>query len=59
MKEALEPPEVVEVGTGRRSRTITSMRQSSDGEVGYGLLEHGFFGPFKKYGMMDAGSGAA
>jgi hypothetical protein len=32
---------------------------TADGEVGYGLLEHGFFGPFKKYGMMDAGSGAA
>jgi hypothetical protein len=31
---------------------------TADGEVGYGLLEHGFFGSFKKYGMMDAGSGA-
>ena len=27
--------------------------------VGYGLHEHGFFGAFAKYGMMDAASGAA
>jgi hypothetical protein len=30
-----------------------------DGNVGYGLHEHGFFGPFRKYGMKDAGSGAS
>jgi hypothetical protein len=30
-----------------------------DGNVGYGLHEHGFFGPFAKYGMKDAGSGAS
>jgi hypothetical protein len=24
-----------------------------DGNVGYGLYEHGFFGPFNKYGMAD------
>jgi hypothetical protein len=30
-----------------------------DGNVGYGLHEHGFFGAFEKYGMKDAGSGAA
>jgi hypothetical protein len=30
-----------------------------DGNVGYGLHEHGFFGPFEKYGMSDAGSGAS
>jgi hypothetical protein len=29
-----------------------------DGNVGYGLHEHGFFGPFEKYGMKDGASGA-
>jgi len=29
------------------------------GLTGYGLHEHGFFGPFAKYGMKDAASGAA
>ena len=29
------------------------------GRVGHGLHEHGFFGPFDKYGMKDGGSGAA
>src|SRR5262245_11536245 len=29
------------------------------GHVGYGLYEHGYFGPFRKYGMQDAASGAA
>ena len=29
-----------------------------DGNVGYGLHEHGFFGAFDKYGMKDAGDGA-
>lgn len=28
------------------------------GAVGFGLHEHGFFGPFPKYGMDDAYSGA-
>jgi hypothetical protein len=27
--------------------------------VGYGLHEHGFWGPFPKYGMHDAYGGAA
>ncbi|MEX2255097.1 MAG: hypothetical protein WEC34_06640 [Acidimicrobiia bacterium] len=28
------------------------------GAIGYGLHEHGFFGPFPRYGMADAYSGA-
>jgi hypothetical protein len=31
----------------------------SDGTVGYGLHEHAFIGPFPKYGMNDAYSGAS
>ena len=31
----------------------------SDGTVGYGLHEHGFWGAFAKYGMHDAYSGAS
>jgi hypothetical protein len=26
--------------------------------VGYGLLEHGFFGPYRHYGLTDGGVGA-
>jgi hypothetical protein len=26
--------------------------------IGYGLLEHGFFGPFRRYGLTDGGVGA-
>ena len=26
--------------------------------VGYGLLEHGFFGPYRRYGLMDGAMGA-
>ena len=33
--------------------------ETSDGTVGYGLHEHGFFGPYRHYGMMDAYSGAS
>jgi hypothetical protein len=33
-------------------------RFTYQGRVGYGLHEHGFFGPFRKYGMTDGGSGA-
>jgi hypothetical protein len=33
-------------------------RFSYDDHVGYGLLEHGFFGPFRRYGMTDGGMGA-
>jgi hypothetical protein len=29
-----------------------------DGHVGYGLYEHGFFGPFERYGMTDGAMGA-
>jgi hypothetical protein len=29
-----------------------------DGKVGYGLYEHGFFGPFERYGMTDGAMGA-
>ncbi len=29
-----------------------------DGRVGYGLYEHGFFGPFERYGMADGAAGA-
>ena len=32
---------------------------ASDGAVGYGLHEHGFWGAFDKYGMHDAYSGAS
>ena len=28
-----------------------------DGNVGYGLYEHGFFGPFERYGMTDGAMG--
>jgi hypothetical protein len=31
---------------------------SYDGKVGYGLLEHGFFGPFRRYGLLDGAMGA-
>ena len=31
---------------------------SYDGHVGYGLLEHGFFGPYRRYGLLDGGMGA-
>jgi hypothetical protein len=31
---------------------------SYDGRVGYGLLEHGFFGPYRRYGLMDGAMGA-
>ena len=33
--------------------------EKSDGNVGYGLHEHGFWGPFPKYGMNDSHSGAS
>jgi hypothetical protein len=29
-----------------------------DDHVGYGLLEHGFFGPYRRYGLMDGAMGA-
>jgi hypothetical protein len=29
-----------------------------DGNTGYGLYEHGFFGPFERYGMTDGAMGA-
>jgi hypothetical protein len=29
-----------------------------DGRVGFGLYEHGFFGPFPRYGMTDGAMGA-
>jgi hypothetical protein len=32
--------------------------QTSTGVVGHGLHEHGFWGPFAKYGMHDAYGGA-
>ena len=31
---------------------------SYDGHVGYGLLEHGFFGPYRRYGLLDGAMGA-
>ena len=31
---------------------------SYDGNVGYGLFEHGFFGPFRRYGLTDGAMGA-
>ncbi|HEV8296323.1 MAG TPA: hypothetical protein VGQ20_03470 [Acidimicrobiales bacterium] len=33
-------------------------RFAYDGHVGYGLYEHGFFGPFERYGMTDGAMGA-
>jgi hypothetical protein len=33
-------------------------RFAYDGQVGYGLYEHGFFGPFERYGMTDGAMGA-
>jgi len=29
-----------------------------EGQVGYGLYEHGFFGPFHRYGLLDGAMGA-
>jgi hypothetical protein len=34
-------------------------RFSYGGRTGYGLYEHGFFGPFRKYGMKDRADGAS
>ena len=31
---------------------------SYDGHVGYGLLEHGFFGPYRRYGLHGRRMGA-
>ena len=31
---------------------------SYGGHVGYGLLEHGFFGPYRRYGLLDGAMGA-
>jgi hypothetical protein len=33
-------------------------RFAYEGRVGFGLHEHGFFGPFRKYGMLDGSAGA-
>ena len=33
-------------------------RYTYEGNVGYGLYEHGFFGPFHRYGMADGAAGA-
>ena len=33
-------------------------RFSYDDVVGYGLLEHGFFGPYHRYGLTDGAVGA-
>jgi hypothetical protein len=33
-------------------------RFAYDGHTGYGLYEHGFFGPFERYGLMDGAMGA-
>ncbi len=33
--------------------------ETSAGDVGYGLHEHGFFGPYRRYGMTDAYGGAS
>jgi len=32
--------------------------ETSTGDTGYGLHEHGFFGPFPKYGLKDMADGA-
>ena len=32
--------------------------ETSTGDVGYGLHEHGFFGPFPKYGLERSDDGA-
>ena len=29
-----------------------------EGRTGYGLYEHGFFGPLERYGMTDGAMGA-
>ena len=31
---------------------------SYDGRVGYGLLEHAFIGPYRRYGLTDGAMGA-
>jgi hypothetical protein len=33
-------------------------RFTYEDQVGFGLLEHGFFGPYRHYGLMDGGMGA-
>ena len=42
--------ELDDVGLVRHRRPRRPLRVS-DGDVGYGLHEHGFFGPFPKYGL--------
>lgn len=50
-KRAAQLPEVMEVDHVARFQTSTGL-------VGYGLHEHGFRGPFAKYGIHDAYGGA-
>jgi hypothetical protein len=45
-------------GIGQYGVVDQVARFSYDGQVGYGLYEHGFFGPFRRYGMTDAAMGA-
>ena len=44
-------------GAGTGSST-TSPASSIDDQVGYGLHEHGFFGPYRKYGLERRDDGA-
>ena len=49
-------------GRGRHVRLVRLVdhvaRFELDGQVGYGLHEHGFFGPFRKYGLETRTDGA-
>ena len=46
-------------GAGTRSSTTSRASSRRHGDVGYGLHEHGFFGPFPKYGLERMDDGAS
>ena len=45
-------------GSPSTASSTTSPRLSYDGHVGYRLLDHGFFGPYHRYGLADGAMGA-
>ncbi|MBO0730895.1 MAG: hypothetical protein J2P57_16690, partial [Acidimicrobiaceae bacterium] len=52
----LEVPEIQ--GVAQYGVVDQVARYEYDGRVGFGLYEHGFFGPFPRYGMTDGAMGA-
>lgn len=52
----LELPEVQ--GVAQYGVVDQVARYEYDGHLGFGLYEHGFFGPFPRYGMTDGAMGA-